>query len=213
MARFALLTLTMVGLLWVGVGQVQAGPFGPGKIIGGPPKFPPPLGNLTPPPPLPPGISDAFIVFDPLGNVFAMSQVADAVENSTQIIYLQGVAIDPTQFGNPTVLTEPGVNPLQGYSDIFGIATGGPDGMDLAFSSNDDNSLVNFGQFPRTFPEGNGVFDATMYLSPQLQAQGFTAIFESSSGDSVPEPGTLTLLALGAAGLGVYGWRQRKRAA
>jgi hypothetical protein len=123
------------------------------------------------------------------------------------------VAIDAAQFGNPTILQEPGIPVQQGYSDIFGIASGAPDGgLALAFASDTEQNLTNFGLFANVILEIGGPVDATMYLSADLRALGYTATFLSDV-ESVPLPAALPLFSTGVAALGLLGWRRRRKGA
>ena len=158
-------------------------------------------------------ISDSLTIFDPLGSVFLTLILTETEElaGDTRRFFADPALADPSKFGAPTVLTE-GVdaNGLPIVSDVFGVAHEGLGGFLLGFASDGESGIFNI---PPSFhppgvqvDEGLGPFDATMYLSPDLIAQGYTAEFRS---DPVPEPGTLALLGLGMAGLA--GWRSRER--
>jgi hypothetical protein len=140
-------------------------------------------------------ISDSLIVRDHSGAIVASAVLSEADEISGAIITVP-VAIDASQFGNATNLIEPHTNGSNGFSDIVGICTCGDNGgLALGFSSDSETQLVNFGLFPRTFPE-LGPIDVTLYLDPTLQRLGWTATFSSD----VPEPITLSLFGAGLAG-------------
>ena len=184
MTRVVRRLVRAVGLLFVAVAAVLC-TYGPGFTA-----------------PLPPGVSDSLTVFDPTGSIFAQvtATEADEITNGPGQVYIIPMAglVDSTQFGNATTLFESG-NPSFS-SDIFGIASlvAGcldPNGLCLGFSSDTETLPQPFGTFPINLPEGNGVFDATMYLTPDFQAQGFTAQFVSDS--EVPAPPSLVLLGLG----------------
>lgn len=146
-------------------------------------------------------VSDYLAVYDAAGNVVASASVTDANENPNTIYYVPGVAIDANQFGNYTVLTEPDGS----ISDAFGIATGGPDGLDLAFQSDGDPGYFGPGPNAIVLPE-NGPVSATMYLDPGLQAKGYTAVFWSDS--DVPEPAAWAMM---LTGFGLAGLALRRR--
>jgi hypothetical protein len=122
---------------------------------------------------------------------------ADLLANPFAIYYVPGIAVDQSMFGNYGVVIDGGV-----AVDIFGIASGGPDGYDLAFSP---------GGQAQNYPVQNPVFatglpiDLTKYLDPVLQTAGDTAFF-TASGDvtipGVPEPATWGLMVLGVGAAG-----------
>ena len=144
-------------------------------------------------------LSDWLRVYDPLGNIVQQVQATeqDELNNGPGWIYpiLVPGLIDPTQFGNPTqVIESDGTT-----SDVFGIAnTAG--GFFLAFSSDTETAPVPYGPFPKQVPETGLPIDATMYLDPGLQAQGYTAKFWSDA--EVPDGGaTAGLLGIALAGI------------
>jgi hypothetical protein len=144
-------------------------------------------------------ISDSMTVWDPTGAVAFKTLAMEPDDPDT--FYTTPVAVDVTQFGNPTVLLEPNGR----ASDIFGVCTLDSGAtFTLCFNSDSETVGPNFGPFPRTFPEGDGKFDATLYLDPALQAAGWTAQFQSD----VPEPATWAMMLLG---IGAMGWSLRRR--
>jgi hypothetical protein len=151
-------------------------------------------------------VSDQLLVLDGSGHFIDRPIEFEPGENAGQI-FTTSVAIDPSQFGNATVLTD-GLNGPA--SDIFGICTCGPGGtLALGFASDSETQSVNFGVFPRTFVEA-GPISATLYLAPALQAQGWTATFTSDVADGVPELSTWAMMILG---FGSVGLRLRRRSA
>jgi hypothetical protein len=160
-------------------------------------------------------ISDSLTVYDPTGAVFAQVSVAEDVEDPNTIYFISNLdfpdLVDPTQLGNATGVFEPDGS----LSDVFGlISSPVAEGLCLAFSSDSETVPAAFvGAGSSVFQERDhqGIFDATMYLNPDLQAQGYTATFVSDS--EVPEPTTLTIWSmLGALGISVGWWRRWKAA-
>jgi hypothetical protein len=144
-------------------------------------------------------VSDSLTVWNGAGAIVASVTATEAQEQANGpgfIYYVAGVPIDPNQFGNFINLIEPDGT----VSDATGIATGGPDGLDLAFSSDTELAPVPFGGAPNVFPETGAPVDLTKYLDPGLQAQGWTAAFQSDS--DVPEPASLLLIGGALSGLG-----------
>jgi hypothetical protein len=162
-------------------------------------------------------ISDSFTVRNAAGAIVAqvIATEADEVRLGPGNVYIIPNAgfVDPSQFGNFTTLFETAGNPNV-LSDIFGIAAGIPGCLDdagfcLAFSSDVDGVPFPFGaSTTRNFFEDGGVFDATLYLSAAMRANGFTATFISDP-DTVPEPGSLALIGIAAVALAL---RRKSRA-
>jgi hypothetical protein len=150
-------------------------------------------------------ISDSLTVYSPSGKAVASVSASEAGEdpNHAYIIPYTGI-VNEQLFGDPTVLLDPDGK----VSDVFGIYEQ-DDNLYLAFESASGTSAPAFGASDRIFPEGNGVFDATLYLSPGLQQDGYTATFISET-NQVPEPSTLVTLAIGLVVL--FGTATRKRA-
>jgi hypothetical protein len=156
-------------------------------------------------------VSDLFTVSNPQGAVQYSASVTEANEIAGHLYYIpQSGLADSSQVSNPTYLTERG----NVYSDEFGVFEVVQDGVlnyYLGFFSDTETGGLGSGTGEEgiTKPEDGGTFDATMYLLPDLVDDGWTAQFKSD-GDAVPEPGSLTLIVLGGAGLVGYGWRRRK---
>jgi len=144
-------------------------------------------------------ISDYFRVTDPNGKVVYQFAVSEGIEDPNEIYFInvKGL-VDPSQFGNATTLVEPDGS----FSDIFGIASINGD-LFLAFNSDSETSPAAYGNQGNIFLEEGqgGTWDATMYLNPSLQAQGYTAQFWSDGDVVVPEPGTMALLGAGLMGV------------
>ena len=150
--------------------------------------------------------SDCMVVFDPNGLIvsFAGATEQDEINNGPNYIYtVPGVAPDPAQFGFATTLCEPGFfcapnQSAANYSDIFGVASVNGT-LFLAFSSDDETGCPVCAQGFYYLPERSpGVYAATFYLDPALQAQGYTAYFWSGT---TPEPSSLILFGSGVLGL------------
>jgi hypothetical protein len=149
-------------------------------------------------------ISDSLTVYSPSGNAVASVSAPEASEDSNHVYIIPYTGVVNEQlFGDPTVLLDPDGK----VSDVFGIYEQ-DDNLYLAFESASGTSAPAFGTSDRIFPEGNGVFDATLYLSPGLQQDGYTATFSSDT-DTVAEPSTVVMLSIGL--LFVIGKAARKR--
>jgi hypothetical protein len=137
-------------------------------------------------------ISDSLTVYSPTGVAVASVLAKENGENPNHVYIIPYTGIVNDQlYGDPTVLLDANGK----ASDIFGIYDK-DDKLYLAFSSDSDTEAVAFGPTDRIFQEGQGVFDATLYLSPALQQDGYTATFVSDA-DAVPEPSTLVTLSIG----------------
>lgn len=157
-------------------------------------------------------ISDTLTVYNPNGTIFSEVSALDSEEGNGTNVFLIGnpFIADPAQFGKATTLCEvvgchatSAPRSPSDFSDIFGVVEeniGGQNLFFLGFTSDGENGTA-FGNQGATFLlEVPGfAFDATKYLLPSLQSQGYTATFVSDG--EVPEPGTLVLLGTGLLGM------------
>jgi hypothetical protein len=151
-----------------------------------------------------PTIAHAAVVYDEIiyqdasGTILAsvIATPAEIAANPNAFFYLPGVDFDATQIGNYGDIVDAAGNPIE----LFGIANGGPDGNDLAFTF-ETNAAAEPVQNP-VMATGAPI-SMTMYLSPALQAAGNTAsLIVSSTSSAVPEPITWALMVVGFAAIG-----------
>lgn len=154
-------------------------------------------------------VYDKIEVFDGGGglvsSVFATQ--AELTANPLAIFYVPNVAVNPAFIGAYSILLDAGT-PV----DIFGIASGGPDGFNLAFAP---------GGQAATYPLQNPVIatgspiDVSRYLDVGLLRSGYSALFSASGAitipGAVPEPATWAMLLVGFGAVG-YTMRGRRQA-
>jgi PEP-CTERM motif len=148
-------------------------------------------------------VYDAITVYDSLGGILGSVSATEAeiIANPNAIFYVPGIAVDTSLFGGYGVVLDGGV-----AVDIFGIATGGPEQYDLAFSP---------GGQAQTYPIQNPVLatglpiDLTKYLDPSLQALGDTAFFTATGLITIPGAPEPTTWAMMMVGLGMVGGAMR----
>ncbi len=162
--------------------------------------------------------SDDLTVWDENGRVveYVQASEADEQKNGPSFVYfLKTVRVDQSKFGFPTTLFEDFNDPLSKIGDVFGIAEL-PGGFFLAFASDTEDAFPFGGITPGAggnYWEGSQYFfQATQYLAPDLRERGWVAAFRSENAlNGIPEPASLSLLALGA--LGLLSSRKRQKPA
>ena len=140
---------------------------------------------------------DEISVQDALGHVFAsVTATPEELADPDAIIYLDGVAVDQTQYTNYSIVVDDSGNPLE----LFGIAQGGTDAYDLTFAL---SGIAQSYILQNTVTATGAPIDMTLYLDPALQALGDTAsLVVSGTNSAVPEPLTWTMMVVGFAALG-----------
>jgi len=160
-----------------------------------------------------------FTVYDASDDVFAQLTVTDAeaAANGSSFIYeLSNASLANTaEFGNPTAVCGV-VNTACGdgeypYSDVFGIFhTGsGPNSDYLGFALGDASGNPYASLAGIFLAEGDGIFSATEYLSPSLQNEGYTAVFDNNV-TPTPEPSSFVPRGVGLAALAFAAHRKRR---
>jgi len=120
-----------------------------------------------------PRISDYVIITAPDGTQTRL----DFDKMHEMFVYPDPTAADPGQLGNATAL----LNDDGSISDIFGVISDGTNAF-LAFASDgEDGSPPQWPDDPQIFIQEDPIngHDATMYLSPDLQAAGYMLTFFS----------------------------------
>ncbi len=148
------------------------------------------------------GAAEAVTIYNNItvydgSNMVVASVTGDFVASPSLIIFVGGIAVDSARFGDFSTVFNAG---LGSYVNIFGIATGGPDGFNLALSG---PGLAGPSSHEYIFT--GAPISATDYLSAGLQDSGYTAFITVAG---VPEPESWALL---IAGFGLVGAAQRRR--
>ena len=144
---------------------------------------------------------DGIVVRTAGGDVVAEKWATEAeilAAGPTGLFYIDMVGlVDLSQFELYTAVYEPGGNGTTGpWSDIFGVAQVSGDYY-LGFMSGPGSASIADGA-AFTIEELPGGMDMTMYLSPGMRQDNFTATFYSSAPEAAPDTGgTLALLGLG----------------
>jgi len=143
-------------------------------------------------------VYDTLTVYDDTHTLVETITGTPAQIAASVIVGLQ-VDIDPSQFGNYISLVDASSN----FLDIVGICNncgGGLPTLSLAFQA------LPVGYSPiNPFLATGAPVDLTLYLSPSLRADGYTAFFTATGNVvvGVPEPVSLALLGSGLLGLGL----------
>ena len=150
--------------------------------------------------------SDCFTLFkNGIFNQQFCATEGDA-EGVAVFVFGEGFAnTNPDVVASPTVLLEADGS----ISDIFGVFLADTRGQcqnGCIFFLSDAEATLLLASFsnPIFVSEGNGSHNATRYLDPGKQANGFTATFTSDAENlsQIPEPATLALLGLGVLAMG-----------
>jgi len=150
--------------------------------------------------------SDDFTVTDGSGAIVEQLIVTEEQEliYGPDHVYTLNIAPDPSQWQNWTSLYTDPDNPTITISDIFGVVSF-DNGVtfQLGFNSDAEDALPFGGTWVAPhynfWEDSLPAFDATMYLSLDLQAQEYHAYFRSDNAlNGIPEPASLSLLSIGA---------------
>jgi hypothetical protein len=145
-------------------------------------------------------VYDEITVQDSLGNVLAsVTASPDDLTDPYGVFYVPGIAVDETEYGDFGIVVDNDGNPLE----LFGIASGGPDGDDLAFAL---QGIASAEPLQNSVLATGAPIDMTQFLDPALQAAGDTASFIVSD---IPEPSSWAMMVVGFAAMG---WGMRRTA-
>jgi hypothetical protein len=147
------------------------------------------------------------------GNIFCVGTNGTNYQNLLSLTGISGAAIGAYPNGSLVLssttlygMTSSGANPADGHGNILGVGIDGSDYEILYSFSRDANGCYPYGDL--TLSSGT-LFGMTFEGGDMSLNQGWGVGTVFALALPTPEPGTLALV--GAAGIGLLGWRWRRR--